>query len=1166
MTLSGGLALLGAALKFLVVKPLCQLLLLGGLGFPAAANPVITEFMADNQATLADEDGAYSDWIEIHNPTPTPLSLAGWKLTDNADNPAKWQFPAITLEPGEFHIFFASGKSLLHPTHTNFKLAAGGEYLALVRPDGTVEQEFSPAYPAQAPDESYGLRFTGTTPEVTQTPAFFGNKLATPGWLNGAYSLLGKVADTQFSVKRGIFSAPFSLTISTATAGATIRYTTDGSTPTATHGSIPAGPLTIAATTNLRAAAFLTGWEPTDVDTQTYLFPADIILQQPTGGPPSGWPASSGTDQVLDFGMDPEVVNHNNPDLGGPATVKNALLALPSVIITTDLPNYFNINGSQGFYANPYGRGMAWERPVSLEWINPPTAQHPNGTSEFQVNAGVRLRGGYSRTTVNPKHSFHLFFRADYGDAKLDYPLFGRHGAQTFERIDFRTAQNYSWSFQGDSRNTFLREEACRLAQLEMGHPSSHVRYVHLYLNGVYWGLYSLDERTEAAFSAAYLGGTKEDYDVVNSEQDSGYITGVTDGSMAAWQDLWNQSRAHQANPTAAGYFKMMGKAADGVTPTGDPVLLDVDNLIDYLMLTFCTGNLDGCLSSFQGNDRANNWFGSRRSANNPGEGFRFYVHDFEHVFFSIYEDRTGPWTPSNQADFAYANPYYLHRDLIDNPEYKIRWADRIQKHLFQNGVLTPTAWSNRINQLAGMVDPAIVAESARWGDAKSSTPFTKTHWLAARQSLLTYIAARHPFVLEHLRNAGLYPAVAAPLINPFGGYQNSGVQVTMTGPAGATLYYMSDGSDPRAVGGAIRSDAKIYVSTGTTEDSPLVLSGSGERTMRARAYASGTSLPWSALSEAIFHLGTAAATPLNLAISEIMYHPAAPSLAEIAAVGFTNPEDFEYIEILNTGTSPVDLRGLYIDDAVQFDFDNSLLGTTLASGARLLLVANQSAFEFRYGTHLPVAGAYSGNLSNSGETITLRTADDAIIRQVSYLDTAGWPAEADGAGSSLVPITPADFSADSNADGWRASLTHTGNPGSSDAILFPAWLAAHGQTDPAADPDGDGLSNLLEYALGGSPTSDDQALSLRLSFQDFSADATPVSHPVLTHFQRTAADSVVVLVETAADLTSIWTTDAVMLSRTRNTDGTETLVHRTADPTTTHPQKFWRLRVLLRP
>jgi hypothetical protein len=106
-------------------------------------------------------------------------------------------------------------------------------------------------------------------------------------------------------------------------------------------------------------------------------------------------------------------------------------------------------------------------------------------------------------------------------------------------------------------------------------------------------------------------------------------------------------------------------------------------------------------------------------------------------------------------------------------------------------------------------------------------------------------------------------------------------------------------------------------------------------------------------------------------------------------------------------------LGGIYIDDAVQFDFDNSVLGTTLAPGARLLLVTNQSAFEYRYGSSLPVAGTFSGNLSNSGETITLRAADDAIIRLVGYLDTAGWPAEADGAGSSLVAITPAEFSAD---------------------------------------------------------------------------------------------------------------------------------------------------------
>lgn len=1647
-----------------------SLLFAATMALAARAEPVISEFMADNQATLPDEDGAFSDWIEIHNPTAAPLSLAGWKLTDNPASPGKWSFPVLTLAPGGFRIFFASEKHATYPHHTNFKLAKGGEYLALVRPDGSIRQQFAPAFPAQAADESYGPRFDhntliavgaaaryqvpgaaiagweapgfdhaawalGTTglgcgltapginirqvfkngamggltdalsllalpagdsgilaqttavaatlnclgegddghyafnsptpggdgdhyaieatgfiqiptagyhtfginsadggsitiggsavvtddsfhgptdslgsiyltagshpfrvvmfagggggeveffaaagqfpvwdstnfrlvgdtangglaattaeagsgsligtdlgaaldgrttcyarlpfaasgpgaatalslvtrhndgfaawlngqpaashnapatplwnsaatasrgsadslrrsgwnltsllpsladgsnllaiqglrsstsdpsflmlPELIigrynaeLAPAFFGQGLATPGWINGPSSSLGKVADIRFSVSRGIFTAPFQLAISTDTPGATIRYTIDGSEPTATTGSVYATPLTIAATTNLRAAAFLTDWQPAAVATQTYLFPADIIRQQPAGTPPPGWPAGSGSSQVLDFGMDPDIVNHSNPDLGGPATVTNALLALPSVVLTTALPNYFNIDGSQGFYANPYGRGFAWERPVSVEWINPPDASHPNGSSEFQVNAGVRLRGGYSRHYSNPKHAFHLFFREDYGAAKLAYPLFGRHGAREFDRIDLRTAQNYSWSFQGDARNTFVREEACRQAQLDMGQPGSRVRYIHLYLNGVYWGLFNLDERTEAAFSASYFGGDKEDYDVVKSEQYSGYTTGATDGSLAAWQNLWNLSRAHAANPTNANYFKMLGKAADGVTRTADPVLLDPDNLIDYLMLTFDTGNLDGCVSSFHGNDRANNWFGSRRALDNPGEGFRFYVHDFEHVFFSRWEDRTGPWEPSNQADFTYSNPYYLHRDLIDNPEYRIRWADRIQRHLFETGALSPGAWNTRINRLAATIDQAIIAESARWGDAKSTTPFTKSHWQAAQASLLDYIAIRHPFVLEHLRADGLYPAIDAPVINPFGGYQASGVPVTMAGPAASTLYYMPDGSDPRAIGGALRPGARAFArdtatatfvpwsasgwrylhdnsnqgsawrapgfddsawpsgsaklgygeggeatvipvptpryatayfrksftvanpaeitdlvlqieyddgfavylngsriagnlpidpaynyfsgtviqpttatvsriprtllvagtnviamevhqandtspvlgmnasltATRSTAISPLVLTGIGARPLRVRAY-QDSSATWSAMSEAQFYLDTAAASPLNLAFGEIMYHPAESTAAEIAA-GFADPEEFEFLEIVNPGGAAADLRGIYIDDAVRFDFAQSLLDQTLAPGERLLMVANPAAFAFRYGSGHAIAGGYSGHLANSGETITLRDADDSIIRQVSYSDSGAWPAEADGRGHSLVAITPADPGNDMLPGYWRASTASGGNPGTSDAILFPAWLAAHGQTDPHADPDGDGLDNLLEYALGGGPASDDRALALALAFQPL---GTPLrSYPLLSHRQRRGADSVIVELENSADLSS-WQTDDLPLSRTSHPDGTETVTHRAVEHTASATRHWWRLRASLR-
>ncbi|MCU0751315.1 MAG: chitobiase/beta-hexosaminidase C-terminal domain-containing protein, partial [Akkermansiaceae bacterium] len=615
----------------------------------------------------------------------------------------------------------------------------------------------------------------------SSTPAYYGDGLATPGWINGAPSSLGNVEDTQFSVNRGIHTSPFTVSITSATPGAIIRYTTDGSTPSADNGITYVNPLLISGTTVLRAMAYIPGWRATDVDTHTYLFPNDIIRQSANGAPPPGWPASSGTDQVLDFGMDPDIVDHPDPAIGGPEVVKSALLAIPSVSITTDLRNLLNIGDSQGIYSNPYERGFAWERPASFEWINPPNAANPNGRDEFQINAGLRLRGGFSRSTDNPKHSFRLFFRQEYGDTKLRYPLFGRDAAQEFDQIDLRTSQNYAWSFGGDDQNTFLREESCRQAQLDMGHPGSHVRYFHL----------------------------------------------ATDGNLAAWQSLWNQANDHAATPTNQNYFRMMGRAADGVTPNGFPVLLDPDNLIDYLLLTFWSGNLDGSVSAFLGNERANNWFASRRRVNNPGEGFKFFVHDFEHSLFDVNEDRTGPFNSLSEPLFAYSNPLFLHNDLVANAEYRMRWADRIQKHLFNQGALTPAAWQNRVNRFAAIVDASIIAESARWGDSAGWVLRTKADWVNAQNNLISYFTPRNAIVLDQLRADNLYPSINAPVMSPAGGYQPDGVEIAVSGPEGATLYYMPDGSDPRAVGGALRAGALTYVSS-TVEQTLIANSSSG--------------------------------------------------------------------------------------------------------------------------------------------------------------------------------------------------------------------------------------------------------------------------------------------------------------------------------------------------
>ena len=124
-------------------------------------DPLISEFQAANASTLADEDGDFSDWIEIHNPTAEAVDLSGWHLTDDAEDLNQWSFPVgTTLAADQYLVVFASNKDRDNPTgelHTNFRLSSGGEYLALVKPDGvTVVQQYDP-YPAQENDSSYGL-------------------------------------------------------------------------------------------------------------------------------------------------------------------------------------------------------------------------------------------------------------------------------------------------------------------------------------------------------------------------------------------------------------------------------------------------------------------------------------------------------------------------------------------------------------------------------------------------------------------------------------------------------------------------------------------------------------------------------------------------------------------------------------------------------------------------------------------------------------------------------------------------------------------------------------------------------------------------------------------------------------------------------------------------
>ena len=159
---------------FCCMKPFAAVLLTALFCLPVAAQVRITEFMASNTHTLLDEDGDSSDWIELQNTSTNSVSLLNWALTDSSGNPGKWRFPATNMPPKSFMIVFASGKNRATngaELHTNFKLGADGEYLALFEPDGTAATEIAPQFPPQFPDVSYGIGMQLTTATLIATNA-----------------------------------------------------------------------------------------------------------------------------------------------------------------------------------------------------------------------------------------------------------------------------------------------------------------------------------------------------------------------------------------------------------------------------------------------------------------------------------------------------------------------------------------------------------------------------------------------------------------------------------------------------------------------------------------------------------------------------------------------------------------------------------------------------------------------------------------------------------------------------------------------------------------------------------------------------------------------------------------------------------------------------------
>jgi hypothetical protein len=649
--------------------------------------------------------------------------------------------------------------------------------------------------------------------------------LFSSGWLNPASAVPGSV---KFSVSHGFYYTPFSVVLSCEGSVSGIWYTTDGSAPSTQNGKKYSTPLEIKSTTVLRGVAYENNSKG-KVTTCSYLFPEDIIRQSNT---PPGYPASWGnyTDisgvAIADYEMDPDIVNH-------PA-YKNlmipALLSVPSVSLVTEKGNLFSkvANPDTGgiyIYTGANGKtGDNWERPVSAEYII------PGSKDGFQVNCGLQIQGGASRLAEkNPKHSFRLAFRDSLGVAKLRYPLFEEGATDIFNGIVLRASFGNTWRHWESAqrtRATHVQDLWAKDTQLEMGHISAHSRYVHLYLNGIYWGLYNISERIDDDFLESYIGGDKSEYDIVKDYEE------LMCGTKDAWNYLWTTVNGQITN--TAVYEKLIGNNPDGTRNPSFPAYIDPVSLCDYMLINFYGGNNDW---------DHHNWSAGRNRVN-PQSGFTFFCWDSEKILENVNENYV---SENNER-----RPSGIFSRLMANAEFRMLFADRVNLHMANNGLLTPEKVIARWLKRADQIDTALVAESARWSDYRrdvhpwSSAPYTlytvNDHWMVEKKRLIdSYFPARTRIVLDQLTLAGKIPAVPAPFFSQSGGKVTNDFRLVITSSSGF-VYYTLDGSDPRLTGGKINPSASPYIN-------PVKTGAITE--IKARTRLGET---WSALTAATFY------------------------------------------------------------------------------------------------------------------------------------------------------------------------------------------------------------------------------------------------------------------------------------------------------------------------
>ena len=917
-----------------------------------AGHLIISEIMAANGSGLVDENGQFSDWIEMYNPGSAPINLSGWSLTNDPNQPQQWEFPDMTLGGGEYLVVFASGKDRTptqagQPLHTNFKLSKGGEFLALysVLEDRFMDVVGEP-FPRQFRDVSFG--------RTADKQSFGYMPHPTPGAANNLTQVwLGTVEPVTFSLEHGFYDAPVAVKLTTITPDALVRYTTDGSEPTLSNGLEYTDPININQSTVLRAAAFKPQYLGSEIGTQTYLFANDVIAQLTE---PLRLPGSNDM-----FGAAQPITNHAYPvrDSLHRIELSDSLQSIPSLSVVMPEQQLHSLT-MRGF-----DQRRAAERPASIELLNPASALDDG----FQINAGIRPFGDEAQA----KQSFQLYFRGEYGQSDLTYPIFDDSTVTTFDTLILQAVT------PGQNITDVVRSTWLHQTQQEMSGLAVHQKFVQLYLNGQYWGLYQLGEKPGADFMATYVGGEARDWFV--ADQNGPRSNGAT--VQAETLDSLFSTLALAARVDES----LLQPALFANSFTTFSTYFDPARFSDFVLLN--------AFARTQ-NWPENNWLAAVRLNDLPGRGKLLIGAEqpagAEQPSTTIGE--SVPDAPARSAVFK-----MLFNLWMENPDFQVTFADRLFKNVVNDGPLAAANAQARWDNLSKTLAQATAAELARWGGKALADADRKTVQLARPSAELLAMA----------RASTYYPELDPPIFSRSSGLAEAGETVSMRLPDvacdGCRIYYTTDGTDPRlSITGEVIPTAQEY-------RRPIELTDNMH--LKARVWQvppAGSNQPtWSALNEVDLSVMQ---QDNHLRITEVMYNP-------------PNGDDYEYIELYNAGSIPVRMVGVTIDDGIRYKFAAN--APPLMPGEYAVLASNPTALSQQY-PGVTVWGAYEGHLSNKGEQFSLRDSQGELLLEMRYDDENGWPVSADGRGDSL---TLAAFDGNpGDPRSWRASDELYGTPG----------------------------------------------------------------------------------------------------------------------------------------